>query len=84
MADFFDFRHPEKNQFKRCGTPGYIAPEIYKSKKYDQKVDVYSAGIIFYILVYGKHPFETNDQDQLIKMNEKSEINFNREYILNN
>ena len=36
--------------FKRCGTPGYVAPEILKDKPYECKVDVYSCGIIFYIM----------------------------------
>ena len=36
--------------FKRCGTPGYVAPEILDDKKYNEKVDVFSAGIILYIL----------------------------------
>lgn len=36
--------------FKRCGTPGYVAPEILDDQKYNQKVDIFSAGIILYIL----------------------------------
>lgn len=41
--------------FKRCGTPGFVAPEIIKSSStekevFTNKVDVFSAGVIFYIL----------------------------------
>ena len=44
--------------FKRCGTPGFVAPEIllYKEgdKFYDSRCDVFSAGIILYVLLTGK------------------------------
>lgn len=36
--------------FKRCGTPGYVAPELLADQKYGDKVDVFSAGLILYIL----------------------------------
>ncbi len=42
-----------KYLFKRCGTPGYIAPEIIllgSNKKYSEKCDIFSAGVIFYHL----------------------------------
>ena len=43
--------------FKRCGTPGYVAPEVLKWKEkepfYDSKCDVFSLGCLFYYLVSG-------------------------------
>jgi len=42
--------------FKKCGTPGYIAPEVFKydqknaATNYDHQCDVFSAGcILFYM-----------------------------------
>ncbi len=39
-----------KGMFKKCGTPGYIAPEILNLGVYNEKVDIFSAGVIAYIL----------------------------------
>lgn len=41
------------------GTPLYMAPEVLKKKKYDGiKADAYQLGIMLYIIVIGKFPFQ--------------------------
>lgn len=62
--------------FKRCGTPGYVAPEILNDKPYDCKVDVYSCGIIFYILLTGKIPFNGKSYKEIVYKNMKANIDF--------
>lgn len=59
-ADFglATFTNIDNILFKRCGTPGFVAPEVllYKEgdKFYDVKCDVFSVGVIFYLLLTGK------------------------------
>mgnify|MGYP001810706564 CR=1 FL=1 len=37
-----------KKQHKQCGTPGYMAPEIFTATQYNEKCDIYSLGITIY------------------------------------
>jgi serine/threonine protein kinase len=50
-----------------CGSPGYVAPEIIADPPvgYDKSVDVWSIGVITYILLCGYPPFQADDQDEL-------------------
>lgn len=50
-----------------CGTPGYVAPEILKQKKYDSQVDMWSIGVILYILLCGFPPFVEKNLKALYK-----------------
>lgn len=47
--------------FSRCGTPGYVAPEVANLKdpknKYNELCDLFSIGIILHLMITGKSPF---------------------------
>lgn len=52
IADFGLSENLSKKEslFKRCGTPGYVAPEILEDKVYSAKCDIFSSGVVLYIL----------------------------------
>jgi len=37
-------------EYKKYGTPGYIAPEVLNLNKYNEKIDIFSLGVVCYIL----------------------------------
>lgn len=63
----------DKFFFPKCGTPGYVAPEIAnltdKSKIYDKVCDVFSIGIIFFKILTGKDLFPGSGFNLVLKLN---------------
>lgn len=57
---------PTKKMSQKFGTPYYIAPEVLK-KNYDQKCDLWSCGVILYILLCGYPPFNGASDKQIIQ-----------------
>lgn len=63
IADFGLAEKVDSGQllFVRCGTPGYVAPEIANLKdsnaRYGNSCDLFSVGVIFHILLLDRPPF---------------------------
>lgn len=50
-----------------CGTCHYTAPEIIQNQEYGPSVDIWSAGIIFYAMMFGKLPFYSENYHEVMK-----------------
>jgi serine/threonine protein kinase len=82
IADFgFAKKVYENNSLTtQCGTPGYVAPEILEGTPYDQRADMWSVGVILYILLGGYPPFIENTQRDLFRKIRRGEYEFHEEY----
>lgn len=59
-----------------CGTPGYVAPEVLDNQPYGSAVDLWSLGVILYILLCGFPPFYDENTQQLYKQIRKGDYDF--------
>ncbi|CDY49976.1 BnaC03g76160D [Brassica napus] len=58
-----------------CGTPNYVAPEVINNKGYDgAKADLWSCGVILFVLMAGYLPFEDSNLASLYKKIFKAEF----------
>jgi serine/threonine protein kinase len=69
IADF-GFANDESNMETFCGTPLFIAPEVvnFTGKKYTNKVDVWSLGVLAFYILTRKYPFYAKYRMELLQM----------------
>jgi calcium-dependent protein kinase len=72
LSDFSSARsfNKSKKLTKKVGTPYYIAPEVLK-RNYNEKCDVWSIGVMMFILLTGKPPFWGDSDKEILQNVEK-------------
>ena len=65
----------EKYMIEKVGTAYYISPEVLKGK-YDEKCDIWSAGVILYIIICGYPCFNGEDDDEIFAAIQRGKIQF--------
>ena len=65
-----------------CGTPDYAAPETYKGF-YTTKCDMWSLGVLTYIMLTGEMPFKGKNTQDTMAIAQKGILNFRRRNFSN-
>ena len=67
-----------------CGSPSYMAPEIVNKEKYiAQYSDIWSLGVLFYSMLYGRFPFKAQTQEELFKKINEAQVDFPEDIEVN-
>lgn len=60
----------------RCGSPGYVAPELLEDVGYDKAADVFSIGVILYVLLTGRPVFRGYNVNDILVKNKACEVEY--------
>ena len=84
IIDFGTAKIFEKNKKEKdvVGSSYYIAPEVLK-QNYNEKCDTWSVGVILYMALVGKAPFDGKNDDEIIHKIAKSNYNNKESKLLN-
>lgn len=77
IADFgWSVHAPSSRRSTLCGTLDYLSPEMVNGQTHDEKVDLWSIGVLCYEFLVGKPPFESTSYDETYKKISKAIITF--------
>ncbi|KAK4767575.1 hypothetical protein SAY86_015325 [Trapa natans] len=75
LSALWDSRRQDGLLHTTCGTPAYVAPEVINMKGYDgAKADIWSCGVVLYVLMAGYLPFQDSNLMGMYKRIIKSDF----------
>mmetsp|Transcript_4423 Transcript_4423/g.10249 ORF Transcript_4423/g.10249 Transcript_4423/m.10249 type:complete len:735 (-) Transcript_4423:225-2429(-) len=85
LADFGIAAHLGKRaeMEKRVGSPGYAAPEVLTGEPYDEKVDVFAAGVVLYFVLSGVLPFADSSVERILARTVRCKVRMARDKFPN-
>ncbi|OSX67884.1 hypothetical protein POSPLADRAFT_1072602 [Postia placenta MAD-698-R-SB12] len=86
IVDFGIAKHlhtPGEQLTSLAGSFGYVAPEVLNKTGHGKAVDIWSTGIITYVLLCGYSPFRSDDTAELIRETTEAQVEFHERYWSN-
>ncbi|XP_061112648.1 aurora kinase A [Conger conger] len=77
IADFgWSVHTPSSRRSTLCGTLDYLPPEMIEGRTHDEKVDLWSLGVLAYEFLVGKPPFETKSHEETYRKISRVEFSY--------
>ncbi|XP_073233742.1 aurora kinase C-like [Porites lutea] len=77
IADFgWSVHAPSSRRTTLCGTLDYLPPEMIEGKEHDEKVDLWSLGVLCYEFLVGKPPFEAEGHQETYRRISRVDLKF--------
>ena len=81
IADFgWSVHAPSSRRGTMCGTLDYLPPEMIEGNYHDEKVDLWSLGVLCYEFLVGKPPFETESHQETYSRITKVDIKWPKNF----
>ena len=80
IADFgWSVHAPTSRRNTLCGTLDYLPPEMVEGRDHDEKVDIWSLGVLCYEFLYGSPPFEAEGHSATYRRISRVDLRFPKE-----
>ncbi|KAB0796808.1 hypothetical protein PPYR_10869 [Photinus pyralis] len=77
IADFgWSVHAPSSRRTTLCGTLDYLSPEMVNGQTHDEKVDLWSIGVLCYEFLVGRPPFESKSYNDTYRKISKAIVTF--------
>jgi serine/threonine protein kinase len=80
IADFgWSVHAPTSRRNTLCGTLDYLPPEMVEGREHDEKVDIWSLGVLLYEFLFGGPPFEAEGHSATYRRISRVDLHFPRQ-----
>jgi calcium-dependent protein kinase len=78
IIDFGRSKIVKRNEVmtEKAGSLYYVAPEIAAGKGYNEKCDIWSCGVVLYLMIAGHPPFYGSSRDDVVIMIKKGLVEY--------